>query len=136
MVAVVTPVDRFLQAVNHSFDWFVASVPVGPVLFSALSEQCPRLPSSPRGYGVSRIGFENKIVDGSVEIAIAVLGYTAGRPADSLLWSLSLATRVCLLHDNSVPVVDEYLVLTFVLTIQLPAPFTPPQALSGLTHKS
>ena len=56
--------------------------------------------SSPRGYGDSCTGFENKIADGFFEVAIAAASVrrfdTVVHPVKSLLWSFTLATRVCL----------------------------------------
>ena len=79
---------------------------------------------SPKG-GDSSTTFESKIIDRFFEIAIAAASvgrfYTFVHPVKSLLSSFTLATRVCLLHGNSVFVIDKYWILTNAPWIQPPA---------------
>ena len=111
--------------VDHPPDSFVVSISFHSLVLGARSGQGFRSLFSPRGYGDSSTAFENQIIDRFFEVAIAVASvgrfYTVVQLVNSLLWSFTLATRVCLLHDNSVFVVDKYGILTNATWVQPPA---------------
>ena len=128
-VAVVTPVDRFLLAVNRPFDWFAASIP------SSVPDRRRHRENTGSGASSSKTGpsVDSSKLPSPLRASGASTQLCTLRIA--FLWSLSLATQVCSQDGNPIFVVDEYLVLAIAARSQLPACFTPLSIQNlGLVH--
>ena len=118
------------MTVDHPPFWFVVSVSFDSL--GARSRRDVRSPLLLRGYGDSSTALENKIIDRFFEVVISAASVgrfnTVAHLVKNLLWSLTLATRVCLTHGNSIFVVDKYPILTN-------APRSQPLACAGRFRK-
>ena len=114
-LTVVTSDNHFLATVDHPPDTFVVSTSSDSLVVD------PRRQREGTATLLQR-SKKKQIIDRFFEVIIASASvgrfYTVVHPVDSLLWSFTLATRVCLRHGTSVFVVDQYRVLPNAPSIQ------------------